>query len=458
MSWLRDVFYRQFADIRREEWPAARMLSFYFFLVIATFWILKPMKRAVIIHYFSGRPLHFFGTEMGGAESEQLAKVLNMIAAYVLVLVFTVLARHFPRHHLVSIFAATCGVLFVFFGATLPHASDGIVWSFYVFGDMFNTLMVATFWAFTSDLLTMDQARRTYGIVGLGGVLGGFAGSTLVNSFVKESGRAPLLYVCIIPMALIALIAVRVQRTAARRRDADDPPVRPGKGIPFLEAATTVFRSRYLLAIAALIGIYEVVSNTIDFQLSRSVEMLIRDSLAKDAFFSRVGQVIGIGSILTQLLVTGFVMRRFGLPAALAFLPVAILVSSSGFLLFPGLLLAGAMSAADNTFQYSIHQSAKEALYTRLPPDTLYKGKAFIDMFVQRFAKCASVVLNLVYAAVVTVGTRWLSVVSIVCAILWLFLLRSIRNELRRPAAQPYFEPGPAPEPVHEPVRRSRFQ
>ncbi|MBW6479533.1 MAG: hypothetical protein K0B37_08905, partial [Bacteroidales bacterium] len=79
--------------------------------------------------------------------------------------------------------------------------------------------------------------------------------------------------------------------------------------------------------------------------------------------------------------------------------------------IIPGLLFATIMSVGDNSLNYSIQQSAKEALYTPTTRDVKYKAKAFIDMFVQRGAKAVSVFLNIGLA--VTFGihnVHWLSV------------------------------------------------
>jgi AAA family ATP:ADP antiporter len=192
-----------------------------------------------------------------------------------------------------------------------------------------------------------------------------------------------------------------------------------------LEGAQLVISSKYLLAILGIIGLYEIVSNIVDFQLAAVVETSIQDEQARDAFFGLVGQITGIGSIVVQLLVTSFVMKRYGVGVALLFLPVAILFSSVGFLLVPSLVFVVAMSASDNALNYSINQSAREALYTPTSRDVKYKAKAFIDMFVQRFAKVVAVVLNLSVAAFVGVqGVRWLSLASIAVLIAWIALVR----------------------------------
>jgi AAA family ATP:ADP antiporter len=232
-------------------------------------------------------------------------------------------------------------------------------------------------------------------------------------------------------MAGVALIAV-----ALRRLDSDAEPavmaVPPRRASAALEGARLVFQSWYLVSIAGLVASYELVSNVVDFQLAVTVEHTIPHALAKDAFFATVGQAIGVISILVQLLLTGFVMQKFGLRAALLFLPIAVAVGSMGFLVMPALAFAAAISISDNALNYSINQSAKEAPYTPTTADEKYKAKAFIDMFVQRMAKCGSVAFNLGSAAVAVTAVRWLSLVTLAIVAIWLAAVYAASRGFRR--------------------------
>ena len=417
----------EFFDIRRQEWPTALGLSFFFFLVIAVFWVLKPIKRGALIGFYADDPLQLLGVTFSGAEAEQIGKTLNMLVVYVLVVAYTWLVHRTTRLQVIVLLCGVLGGLMAFFAYAISSPSGPVVWSFYVFGDMFNSLMVVTFWAFANDVTRPEQSKRLYGIVGLGGVIGGFVGATFVRANVEAIGRTPLLLTCVGAMVLIAGVTYYVNRreggTAHRSPDENG-----GSGASVsaaLEGAQLVISSKYLLAILGIIGLYEIVSNIVDFQLAAVVETSIQDEQARDAFFGLVGQITGIGSIVVQLLVTSFVMKRYGVGVALLFLPVAILFSSVGFLLVPSLVFVVAMSASDNALNYSINQSAREALYTPTSRDVKYKAKAFIDMFVQRFAKVVAVVLNLSVAAFVGVqGVRWLSLASIAVLIAWIALVR----------------------------------
>lgn len=424
MDWLKTVFVRQYAGIPRHEWPRALLLSAHFFLLIATYWILKPVKRGLLIDHFSHAPLHLLRYKLGGAEAEQVGKVLDMLFAYLAVILFTWMARRLTRERLVLVFAGAFAAAFALYARALAQPGEFTVWTLYILGDMFNTLMVGLFWAYTNDLTTADGAKRTYGIIGLGGVLGGFAGATVVSSMVRDVGRAPLLLFCIVPMAGVAIIALAVRRLdgsttdRGRQRAAVLAPG-PRETSAAVEGAQLVFQSWYLVSIAGIVASYELVSNVVDFQLAVTVEHNIGHALAKDAFFANVGQAIGVISILVQLLLTGFVMQKFGLRAALLFLPITVALGSMGFLALPALAFAAAISISDNALNYSINQSAKEALYTPTSADEKYKAKAFIDMFVQRMAKGASVVFNLALAAIAVTAVRWLSLVTLAIVAIW---------------------------------------
>lgn len=126
-------------------------------------------------------------------------------------------------------------------------------------------------------------------------------------------------------------------------------------------------------------------------------------------------------------------MKRYGVGTALLFLPVTITLGAVGFFIVPSLAFVTLMSASDNSFNYSINQSAKEALYTPTTREQKYRAKAFIDMFVQRVSKVLAVVLNLVVAAYVGMeNVRWLSLVCLLILFFWIAIVRYAGREFEK--------------------------
>jgi AAA family ATP:ADP antiporter len=424
-------------DIRKSELPLALLMFSYFFLVITSFWILKPIKKSLFIQFYDQSGFELLAWHLSGPQAELLAKVLNMVVAFVAVAVFTWLVRHCRRQKLSFIFTAfflACYVVYTF----VIHSPGGLtVWSFYLFGDLFSTLMVATFFAFLNDSVTPDAAKRLYGLIGLGGVVGGVFGTTTVRVLIAKIHVVGWLWICF----GLGLVILAVAFGAGRMVEKNPPPEpepepsefeQKVEGNPALEGARLVFRSPYLLSIVAIVGLYEIVSTVMDFQFTSTIAHYL-DGAAIGKQFSTVFAFTNIVSMLVQLFLTSLVMSRLGIGVALLVLPVAALTGSMGFMALLILWMGSALNTLDNGFSYSINQSAKEALYVPTTKDEKYKAKAFIDMFVQRFAKAVAVVVSLGITSVFTEfsSLRWLSAFTMAVIVLWIFAARYAGRRFR---------------------------
>ncbi len=97
--WFKDLF-----DIHPGERALAGLMSVYFFLVITSFWILKPIKKSIFILYYDQTGFDLFSWHLNAAQAELLAKVLNMGVAFGAVVVFSALASRLRRQHLTYVF------------------------------------------------------------------------------------------------------------------------------------------------------------------------------------------------------------------------------------------------------------------------------------------------------------------------------------------------------------------
>lgn len=440
-------------DVKRKELPLALMMFLYFFLVISCFWILKPLKKALFIEYYDQTGVDVlswtgrFSWHLLGSQAELLAKVLNMIIAFLAVTVFTILAGQFRRQQLTLIFTALFMAMFVLYGRLISSPQDGTVWTFYLFGDLFSTLMVATFFAFLNDSVTPSAAKRLYGLVGLGGVVGGFFGSTFVRVWVERISASQWMWICfgiVLVIAVVSVIAGKIVSRGSTSVPDPEPSDRSaseagahGKAVPSpraaapkrvnpaIEGARLVFRSPYLLSIVAIVGFYEIASTIMDFQFTATIEhYLTGDDIGRQ--FSTMYAITNTVSMLVQFFLTSFIMTRFGVTTALIVLPAAITMGASAFMIAPILWIGSFLTTADNGFAYSINQSAKEVLYVPTTRDEKYKAKAFIDMFVQRFAKALAVGVSLVITTVFDEFDviRYLSIATLLIMVVWIIAAR----------------------------------
>ncbi len=413
--------------LRRDELGRSALMFVYFFLVIATFWILKPLKKALFVSFYDQHGFSLHGARVGAADAELFAKGLNIAVAYVGMVAFVRLSTRLRRERLSAALAAFCALACVAFAAALRAPGAATVWSFYLFGDLFSTLMVAGFFAFLNDSVDPDGAKRTYGVIGLGGVLGGVFGSGILASLIDRLSRPEWALLCAGSSLAILLVAVAAGRAVRKAGAAEAPPRAPSSAAEARErrsGARLVLGSRYYLAILGIVCVYEIVSSVMDFQFSWTVSSFL-DGDAIGQQFARVFLITNVASLLVQIFVTTPVMRR-GVTAALLVLPAAAGLGSLTFALAPLLWTGSLLNTYDNAFSYSIQQSAKESLYVPAPADEKYRAKAFIDMFGQRVAKGVGVLLSLAISLSLKdmLAVRFLSLLTLTLVGVWLFLAR----------------------------------
>ncbi len=422
--------FKAFMDIRREELPLSLLMFSYFFLVITSFWILKPIKVDLFLGHYENTGVDLFSWHLKAPQAELLAKVLNMFVAMIAVTVFSWLVRRFRREQLSYIFSAFFLSCYVVYSQIVVKPGDLTVWTFYLFGDLFSTLMVATFFAFLNDSVTPERARRLYGLVGLGGVTGGAFGSMIVRVWIERLSTDVWLWITF----AIAILIILVAGFAGRIVKNDPPPAdakpqndEPNKdrSNPAIEGARLVFRSRYLLAIVCIVGFYEVVSLIMDFQFKSTLTHYLSGD-ERSVHLSTVYLITNCVAMFVQMFLTGFAMSRYRLTVALLVLPTTIVLGSAGFLVFPILWVGSLLNTADNGFSYSINQSAKEALYVPTSRDEKYKAKAFIDMFVQRFAKVLAIGVSLLITSIYQdfSSIRYLSIFTLLIMVAWIIAVR----------------------------------
>jgi AAA family ATP:ADP antiporter len=245
------------------------------------------------------------------------------------------------------------------------------------------------------------------------------------------------MFVCVLLAAFIIAIAYSAGRwVRAHYQEVNEPnpsahkaTTKPdeisSKGNPAVEGAKLVLSSKYLLSIVGIVGLYEIVSTTLDFQFTETISHYL-DGEAIGRQFATVFTITNWTSMLVQFFLTSFIMTRFGLTVALAILPAVMFMGSTAFMIFPALWVGSMLNTTDNAFSYSIIQSAKETLYVPTSREEKYKAKAFIDMFVQRFAKALAVGVSLLITTLFRdfESLRWLSIFPILIILVWALAVR----------------------------------
>jgi ATP/ADP translocase len=364
---------QRFLDLRPSELERGVLLFAYLFLVISGFVVAKAVRDALFLDQFGALLLPY-------ADIAVAASVGLWVSVYLRIASRTSI-RDLQVGSLVF-FAVNC---LVFWWLTKVTHAPWLTPVMYVWVGMFGVVAPAQVWTLANYVLTTREAKRLYGFIGSGATAGVIVGGYLTQVTVKRYGAESTLVGIAISLLLSAILVSRIWR---RRPVADSEStlmarraVRTGS---IWTSLRLVANSPYLMAIAAviLLSSYTTAVAGWQFKAISSHSITGRNELA--AFFGQFNFYAGIISLCLQWLLTGRLLRRFGLGFALFVVPVGLVLGSIGLLTFRSLAAVVALRGIDQILRYSIDRPSVELLYLPVPAQETNAVKSFIDTVVWR--------------------------------------------------------------------------
>jgi AAA family ATP:ADP antiporter len=310
---------------------------------------------------------------------------------------------------------------------------------FYIWVAIFNLFVVSVFWGFLADVFSSEQSRRLFGFIAAGGTIGGIVGSTLTSVLVAHLGRSRLLLVSAVLLEVAVFSVRRLARIARGLREragagGDDAAV--GGGV--LSGFAHAVRSPYLLNLTVYMLLFTILSTFLYFQQADIAKQSFTDRSARTAFFANIDLAVNVLTLLIQLLLTGRIIKKFGVALTLTLLPALSVVGFAVLGLAPTVLAIITFQVLRRAGNFAVARPTRETCFTVVPREDKYKAKSFIDTFVYR---AGDQIGAWVYAGMglLGLGLAGISLAAVPIAALWLVngLWLGRRNEsLAREAAQ----------------------
>jgi AAA family ATP:ADP antiporter len=160
---------------------------------------------------------------------------------------------------------------------------------------------------------------------------------------------------------------------------------------------------------------------------------------AREAFigetYSHLFSTVNLLGFLLQMFVVSRLFKFLGVGKSLFIHPIVALTGYLLMLRAPSLQLMGALKIADNSIDYSLGNTTKQALWLPTSREAKYKAKQAVDSFFVRMG-------DVVQAAVVFLGERLAFAVPAFAAVNvllvggWLALVALLNVSLRRKARE----------------------
>ncbi len=371
---------RRLAMVRKGETRLLLWAAGYFFFLLMSYYLLRPMREA-------------FGIAKG---ADKLPWLMTGTMATMLLVnpVYAALVSRVPRRHFIPLtyrfFAASMLGFWAVFRWLPAHGGAWAGYVFYVWLSVFNLFVVSVFWSLLDDLVTEEMGKRLFGLVAVGGTLGAIAGAALTSALAQGFSLGPV-RIQAAPSSLLllsvlfleaAVLCMKGLRARASTVDLKAPTPEPGPGV--FEGLRLVATSRYLQAICLYMLLFTITSTLLYLLQGRIVEQAFQGQAARTAAFARLDLWSNALTLLVQVLFSGRILVGLGLRTTLCLLPALTLASLGGLWALPTFAVLACVQVARRGLHYAVDRPAREILYIPLGQGEKYKSKPFIDTFVYR--------------------------------------------------------------------------
>jgi AAA family ATP:ADP antiporter len=347
----------------------------YFFLLLASYYILRPLRDEMgIAGGIAKLPWLFTGT------------FIAMLAAVPLLGYIT--ARLPRRRFLPLVYGFFIINLLLFHAAFQVEGwREVMARTFFIWASVFNLFVVSVFWSFMVDLFSSAQGKRLFGLIAAGGTAGAITGPTLTALLVVPVGPVNLLLLSALLLAGAMLCIRKLSRWSEQRSavpaEEIQQPQQPIGGSIFA-GLTLIVRSPYLLGVALFMLLFTTLATFLYFEQAHIVAQSFGSSAERTRFFALLDLAVNTLTVLTQVLITSRLLTRLGVARTLALIP---LLSAFGFALLaltPVLAALAGFQILRRAGEYAITRPTRELLYTVVDRETKYKAKNALDTVVYR--------------------------------------------------------------------------
>jgi AAA family ATP:ADP antiporter len=371
-------FYRvlhRLIEVTPAELPALGWCWLYIFSVLASYYILRPIRDQMgVAGGVNNLPWLFTGT---------------LIVMLILNVPFSALVKLLPRRQFISLSYRFFAVTILAFGAALHWATaEQAVWVgrfFFIWISVFNLFVVSIFWGLVVDVFSSEQGKRLFGFIAAGATLGAIVGSS-VTAFLAQSVQPAFLLVGSAVLLEFATLCVRrLSKLSATMSDRPHPereeePI----GGKVMAGLIKTIQSPYLLNTAVFLLLYAVTSTLLYFNQASVVSQSFTSRGEQTTFFATIDLLVNVLTLGIQIFLTGRLMRWLGVAMALALLPALSMLGFGAIVVLPTLAAVASFQVLRRAGNFALTQPARQVLYTVVPREDRYKAKSFIDTVVYR--------------------------------------------------------------------------
>jgi len=385
-------------QLQSDETQRALVLGLVLFSLTSSYTLVKTARDALYLASLPAETLPWVFLGVGA---------LTFVAAGI----FARATRHRSTFETLTgtamVSATSLGIFAYLFRLTAPWIPVVL----YLWVNLYGLLLMSQFWLFANSISNPREAKRTYGIVGVGGILGGLFGGLAAPGLASAWNLSALMVVsALLLVAGVAVVTFNVKH-------AHLPP--PETGEREGDDAPGPLRHSYVrwLAAAALCSV--MVSGILDYLFKVQIQQRYTGPGALASFLGMYYTVVNLASLAMQLFVTRWALQRLGAGWSAALLPAGLGVGATLTIAVPEFATVVTTRIWDQLTRQSLNRSAVEMFYFPLEPALRRRAKSLIDAGLERIGDGLAGAVILFLSMTAGAGVRTIAAVVLALVVAW---------------------------------------
>jgi AAA family ATP:ADP antiporter len=363
-----------FTRVRPGEGRSLLLFFAHAFLLLFSYYVAKALREAFLLSQFP-------------AEVRAYAVAVIALLLMILVPAYSVVRRRLDGARLLRAVILFFAANMVIFGI-LARSGMRVGFAFFVWVSIYGVMVTAQFWAFATDAFNLKSGQRLFPLIMVGGNLGALVGAKSAHLGVAVLTPEGLMLVA--TAALLATVGISGRAAAAvpegSRASCANHEREP---LNLLGGIGLALRDRYLRLIAVLVVLLNWINSTGEFILADIVSRNAGAQVAASggalqkreliaAFYGDFQFWFTLAGVLIQLFLVSRIYRRVGVPGALLVLPVIAALGYGLIAFVPIFSMIRLVKIAENSIDYSLMNTTRQALFLPVNRDAKYEGKTAI--------------------------------------------------------------------------------
>ena len=349
----------------------------FFFFVLASWYALRPVRNELAVQ--------------GGIYNLPWLLIGVMIAMLLVNPIYSWLISRINQSKLIIyIYSFFIFNLCLFLALWTFTGDEGRVWTgraFYIWANVYSFFVVSIFWVVMINFFNHTDSKRFFGIISAGGSMGAFFGSTVARYFSTEiCGNASISDLG--PMSLIVFSVISLSCAIffstsfkPKGKGIDNTPEIGGSS---LDAFQNILKDPLIRNLGFYVILFTLLMTTSWMISLGIVQDWSQDPCERTAFFARIEQIVTPLTLVMQLFLASYILRKIGSLAVLMIYGLLFTMAFIAYAFYPTISTVMMVVISLRIFEYGLNKPTRETIYTKLNQQDRYKSTVFIDTFLAR--------------------------------------------------------------------------